>query len=104
MLTTHSSRQVALSSMPSSWTRQPSARAICERRAGDDVLNLLQCQVSAGVFCFARSRRHHHFADHLAVLDQSKPFARLFERQHLVDHGLDLALLDISINATRLSL
>src|SRR5437660_11690061 len=37
---------------------------------------------------------HHHLADDLAVLDQPQPFARLLERQHLVDHRLHLALLD----------
>src|SRR3954454_2246060 len=42
----------------------------------------------------ARSRRHHHFAENLTILDEAKPFGGLFERQHLVDHRLDLALLD----------
>src|SRR5262252_4227428 len=40
------------------------------------------------------SRRHHHLADHLAILDQPQALARLTERQHLVDHRLHLALLD----------
>src|SRR3954465_6392254 len=41
-----------------------------------------------------RSRRHRHLAKNLAVLDEAKPFGRLLERQHLVDHRLYLALLD----------
>src|SRR6266576_84700 len=37
------------------------------------------------------SRRDHDLANDLAVLDQTHALARLFERQHLVDHRLDLA-------------
>src|SRR6202034_2848763 len=40
--------------------------------------------------CERRSRHHYHFADDLAVLNEAQAFARLFERQHLVDHRLDL--------------
>src|SRR5262245_22475450 len=40
------------------------------------------------------SRRHHHLADHLAILDEAEAFARLFEGKHLVDHRLYLPLLD----------
>src|SRR5712671_314877 len=40
------------------------------------------------------SRRHHHLADDLAILDQPQALTRLLERQHLVDHRLHLALLD----------
>src|SRR5262245_56641386 len=42
----------------------------------------------------SHSRRHHHLADDLAILDQPQALARLLERQHLVDHRLHLALLD----------
>src|SRR5207245_9340712 len=40
------------------------------------------------------SRCDNHLADHLTILDQTQPLARLLERQHLVDHWLHLALLD----------
>src|SRR5712691_12937779 len=40
------------------------------------------------------SRRDHDLADDLAVLDQPQPLARLIERQHLVDHRLELAVGD----------
>src|ERR1700687_3216817 len=40
------------------------------------------------------SRRDHDLADDLAVLDEAQALARLFERQHLVDHRLHLAVRD----------
>src|SRR5262245_29644812 len=48
---------------------------------------------SAGM-TVAVSGSDNHLPDHLAVLDQPQSFARLTERQHLVDHRLHLALLD----------
>src|SRR5205085_11000496 len=42
----------------------------------------------------ANSRRDHDLADDGAVLDQAQPFARLLERQHLVDHRLHSAAAD----------
>src|SRR5438445_13503756 len=41
-----------------------------------------------------RSRRHHHLAENLAVLNEAKALGRLLERKHLIDHRLDLVLLD----------
>src|SRR5205823_14596221 len=37
------------------------------------------------------SRRDHDLADDCAVLDEAQAFARLIERQHLVDHRLHLS-------------
>src|SRR5215472_6799408 len=39
-------------------------------------------------------RRDHDLADHLAVLDQPQAFLCLIEREHPVDHRLDLARRD----------
>jgi len=49
MLTTHSSRQVAFSSMPSSWTAMTlSPSHLWNGARGDDLLDLLECQIGTG--------------------------------------------------------